>query len=168
LNWDALGAIGELVGALGVIASLFYLGTQIRQNTRSVRASSYHALVTNLANVASDVGRDARAADVFVRGQSDLSSLSPSEQRQFGLMLQSVFRSFENIFYQFSENMIDEVVWSGWKRRIIRYFWQPGVQQWWPTWHDDCHPDFRKLLENSNPPSGPTVSLYLGDAEPPA
>jgi hypothetical protein len=43
VNWGAIGAMGELVGALGVIVSLGYLGVQIRQNAQSVRAASYQA-----------------------------------------------------------------------------------------------------------------------------
>ena len=167
MNWDALGAVAELTAAFGVIASLFYLGAQIRQNTRSVRASSYHALVTNIANVASDLGRDPAGADVFVRGQADLQLLDPTEQRQFGLLLQSIFRSFENIFYQFHRGMIDDEVWCGWENRIVRYFWQPGVQAWWPTWRDDCHPEFRALLERSTPPGDSAVPLNLADPNAP-
>ncbi|MBW2498391.1 MAG: hypothetical protein JRF61_14050, partial [Deltaproteobacteria bacterium] len=48
MNWDAIGAIAELLGAVGVIASLVYLATQIRQsrqqmqeNTRALRAGTY-------------------------------------------------------------------------------------------------------------------------------
>lgn len=37
MNWDALGAIGEMLGAIGVIATLLYLSVQIRQNTRAIR-----------------------------------------------------------------------------------------------------------------------------------
>ena len=40
MNWEATGAIGEVVGAAGVIASLMYLAVQIRQNTKSVRRAS--------------------------------------------------------------------------------------------------------------------------------
>ena len=165
-NWDAIGAVAELLGALGVIASLFYLGAQIRQNTRSVRASSYHAVATNLTNIASDVGRDATAADLFVRGQEDLESLDPTEQRQFGLLLQATFRAFENIYYHAQQEMIDDVVWMGWRSRMIRYYWQPGVQAWWPRWRDDCHPDFRAFLENSPPPEAP--GLYPSQVEGPS
>ncbi len=43
MNWDALGAIAELLGAVGVIASLLYLGRQIRQSTKQSFASSYQA-----------------------------------------------------------------------------------------------------------------------------
>ncbi len=48
MNWDAIGAIAELLGAIGVIASLIYLATQIRQsreqmgqNTRALRGAAY-------------------------------------------------------------------------------------------------------------------------------
>jgi hypothetical protein len=48
MNWDVIGAIAETLGAAGGIASLVYLGTQIRhsreqmrQDTRAMRAGGY-------------------------------------------------------------------------------------------------------------------------------
>jgi hypothetical protein len=48
MNWDAIGAIAETLGAVGVIASLVYLATQIRhsrdqmsQNTRASEAGAH-------------------------------------------------------------------------------------------------------------------------------
>ena len=32
MNWDAVGAIAELLGAIGVIGSLIYLATQVRSS----------------------------------------------------------------------------------------------------------------------------------------
>jgi len=40
MDWDAIGAIAELAGAIGVIASLLYLATQIRQNSRQLRGQA--------------------------------------------------------------------------------------------------------------------------------
>ena len=40
-----LGAIGELVGAIAVVISLFYLAFQIRANTKSIQGSSYQDLL---------------------------------------------------------------------------------------------------------------------------
>ena len=31
MNWDAIGAVGEIVGAFAVVVSLIYLALQIRQ-----------------------------------------------------------------------------------------------------------------------------------------
>ena len=39
MNWDAVGAIAELLGALATVATLAYLAVQIRQNSRSVQGS---------------------------------------------------------------------------------------------------------------------------------
>ena len=35
MNWDAIGAVGEVVGAIAVIATLVYLSLQIRQQNKS-------------------------------------------------------------------------------------------------------------------------------------
>ena len=40
MNWDATGAMAELVGAIGVILSLFYLAYQIRLNSEHIKQNS--------------------------------------------------------------------------------------------------------------------------------
>jgi hypothetical protein len=37
MNWDAVGAVGEIIGATAVLLSVLYLGFQIRQNTKSLK-----------------------------------------------------------------------------------------------------------------------------------
>ena len=44
MQWDAIGAIAELVGALAVLATLGYLAVQIRQGTRELRAAALTSL----------------------------------------------------------------------------------------------------------------------------
>jgi hypothetical protein len=45
LDWEAVGAIGEIVGAVGVLATLIYLAAQIRDNTRSLQAASLQSVL---------------------------------------------------------------------------------------------------------------------------
>lgn len=40
MNSDAIGAIAELMGAVGVIATLVYLARQINQSTSTLRSSA--------------------------------------------------------------------------------------------------------------------------------
>ena len=44
MNWDAIGAIGEVLGAVGVIVTLIYLARQIRQNSRQLMGASLIAV----------------------------------------------------------------------------------------------------------------------------
>jgi hypothetical protein len=52
VNWEALGAVANLLAAIGVIATLIYLAIQIRQNTKAVRSSSIQNLIHGLSGTA--------------------------------------------------------------------------------------------------------------------
>ena len=49
MNWEAIGAVGETVGAIAVIISLVYLALQVRSGTRALktenRDSSFQSLM---------------------------------------------------------------------------------------------------------------------------
>ena len=49
MDWEAIGAIGEAVGAAVVVVTLIYLATQIRQNTVSQETTSVW-LMTQIFN----------------------------------------------------------------------------------------------------------------------
>ena len=40
MNWEALGAIGELIGAFAVVVSLIYVGIQVSHSAGAVRSSA--------------------------------------------------------------------------------------------------------------------------------
>jgi hypothetical protein len=48
---EAINAIAQLIAAVGVIASLFYLAAHIRQNTRSMRAVVVDSLAHSLVDL---------------------------------------------------------------------------------------------------------------------
>ena len=48
MNWEALGAVGEVVGAVGVIFSLLYLASQVSDNSRQLRHASAQAVLDKL------------------------------------------------------------------------------------------------------------------------
>ena len=44
MNWEAIGAVGEVAGAIGVIATLTYLAVQIRLNTKAIRGATLDSI----------------------------------------------------------------------------------------------------------------------------
>ena len=48
---DALGNIGDFLGGIGVVVTLLYLASQIRQNTRSLRASAHQSITSHIAEL---------------------------------------------------------------------------------------------------------------------
>ena len=43
MNWDAVGAIAELLAAIGALAALIYLALQLRHKTEALRKSELAA-----------------------------------------------------------------------------------------------------------------------------
>ena len=50
MNWEAIGAIAELIGVLAVIVSLIYLAIQIKQNSDSTKALIRQEIATSILN----------------------------------------------------------------------------------------------------------------------
>ena len=80
MNWDAIGAIAETLGAVGVIASLVYLATQIRQNTRTVRSATYQSLNGVALQSQGNLAYDGETAEIVRKGMQDGSQLSEAAQ----------------------------------------------------------------------------------------
>jgi len=50
MNWDAVGAIAELLGAIGVIGSLIYVASQVRASTVASKVESKLHLTQNMVS----------------------------------------------------------------------------------------------------------------------
>ena len=57
---EVVNAIAQLIAAVGVIVSLFYLAAQVRQNTRSMRAVVVDSLAHSLVDLVGPQAYDPR------------------------------------------------------------------------------------------------------------
>jgi hypothetical protein len=62
---ETLNAVAQLIAARGVIASLFYLAAQIRQNTRSMRAMVVDSLAKSIADLIRPMAADRELMRAF-------------------------------------------------------------------------------------------------------
>ncbi len=51
MNWDALGAVAELAGALSVLGTLIYLAKQIKDNSKLLSTSIYETAMEGYNNI---------------------------------------------------------------------------------------------------------------------
>jgi hypothetical protein len=124
MNWEALGAIGEIVGAVAVVLTLGYLAVQIRQNTTSVRATSRLEIASGWRAHNRQMLDPAvnHAYGVGLRAYPDM----PYEERSIFVILigdHAVF--FQGAFALYEEGQLDRqtyedyLTWfARWKRRL--------------------------------------------------
>jgi hypothetical protein len=111
MNWEAIGAIGEIVGAAAVFVSLVYLASQIRAQNREARAASVHQVMHDYSAAISRL-HDPEMADVWVTAIEDFDSLSPSQRLRFVVYLTAAVRVFEDGYFQWREGRLENDIWN--------------------------------------------------------
>jgi hypothetical protein len=123
---------GELVAAVIVIISIFYLAAQVKQSTRATRLQTTHDMTTQFVNALGNLSHNEGLSNIYQRGMHDgLSNLNKDEQVRFILLLSSFFRSVDELHYQHAEAVLDEEVWEGMKHNFDLAFQYRGYQEVW-------------------------------------
>ncbi len=131
MNWTAIGATGELLGAIGVIASLLYLARQMRSAAEDARRAAAQAVFTNMNTVYESISANPQVADVFMRGTANLSALRPEETMQFSALLLGFVRCYEEILHYKRRGAVEDWVWESVELVVLPQLTTPGGLEWW-------------------------------------
>ena len=80
MSWDAISAIGELIGASAVFVSVTYLAVQTRNSKRSDQIIAASQAVLAVDEWIGRIVRDAVLHDVYRRGLIGYDTLSREEK----------------------------------------------------------------------------------------
>jgi len=147
MNWEAIGAVGEIVGALGVIGTLVYLAVQIGQNTKAVRTASHHGVTDSFNHLNTKVAEDERLARLFRVGLEDFESLTPDEQVSAGHLFLSYTRIFEVLYFQREAGTVEEKLFAAEERTLKHMMNQKGILTWWRGNPTSFTQEFRDYIE---------------------
>jgi hypothetical protein len=148
---EAINALAQLIAAVGVIVSLFYLAAQIRQNTRSMRAMVVDSLAESIADLIRPMAEDRDLMRSFHVVVEDWYSATDDERMRALPLFFSAFKLFENVWFQQGQGTLDPQQWEGWDAYIRMYYHRPGVKDWWRLRRAAFAPGFRDYVEASKP-----------------
>ncbi len=146
-----LGAAAELLGAIAVVATLFYLAVQVRHGRESIDANS--ALLrseSRQALVANDVtsllaGLD--NADMFARLISN-AELSAEDQLRLSFMFALDLRNREFEYFQYSNGLLDEATWLAYRHVLLINHSSGAGRRWWDkVGRGIVDPGFARLVD---------------------
>ena len=118
-----LGALGEFVGAIAVVATLVYLAVQIRQNTRAMEetkrlalAQTYQLRAEALASMLTQAATSEQLGAIIVKlveagYPDDLSVFEQLTATELGLFRQwhiAQRTHWDNLFYQYQQGFLDQ------------------------------------------------------------
>ena len=83
MDWNAVGAIGEIVGAVAVVATLLYLSIQIREGNKQAELEGFRHTLDGFNQWMGHVIASKETASLLRRGRESLASLDEDERVQF-------------------------------------------------------------------------------------
>jgi hypothetical protein len=165
MNWEAIAAIAELLGALGVITSLVYLAGQVRSSGNQSRQASIQSIVNQMNNVWRQMATERNYAEIWVRGSKDLSSLSDETERvQFSALMLSLFRPYEEIFHYRRDGRVDDWTWESISPQCHALMGTPGFIHWWEMRGSWFSPSFQQHIAETLK-SLPTYRRWTPESE---
>ena len=170
MNWEAINAIAQAIGAFGVVASLWYLGVQVHRSTRVAKIAAQDSAATALRDVTKPYMENAELARIWQVGLENFKSLSAEDQSRFFHASYQFLKAFETIHTHYVYGLLDLELWQGWRELLRHYIASPGMSHYWKMRHDLFSKRFQEFVKTLERPTERfTVGMLLdeGKIDPP-
>jgi hypothetical protein len=131
MSISELGALGEFIASIGVLATLIILVFELRRNTKlQLRSNSRQAYIQN--GDALQALLDPEVSELFLRGNNEgLSSLTPEERYRFDIAYVLWLISCEQAYSDYREGLFPLDQWEAFENSISGWLTTPGGSEWW-------------------------------------
>ena len=142
-----VGQLAAILANVGVIASLVFVGVQVRQEAAATRAATILQLKDswvqlNLAEATSlDLSEAFESAET--KGWDGASAV---EKRLVAGHFRTLFHNWSNAYYQYENGTLDENQWKAYAREAQTAARSPLIQQVWSEWNYVYDDRFRGLM----------------------
>jgi hypothetical protein len=110
MNWEAIGAIGEIIGAVAVVGTLWYLAVQIRHSSNQSTANMASTVLNEFNRMQEALFANPHTSALLSRVKAG-EDLSDSEETQ----LESIANRYITHWYQIQlaheRKLVDDVVY---------------------------------------------------------
>jgi hypothetical protein len=140
--------ISQIVAVVGIFASLIFVGLQIRQNTRAIKATSHHAITDSFNAINNSILSDPKVARLWRLGMAGAEGLDEDEGVSFSFMALSYMRIFETLYYQYTNGTLDKNLFD---EELNTLKWtvkeNPGFRAWWAANPISLSAEFRAFID---------------------
>ena len=131
INWEAVGALAELAGAMAVVATLFYLASQIKQSNVLARRSEHNATMNHASQLRMEYATNPELVSLNLKGAKDYSQLNEVERVRFDNLQAQTGWHFVQIWDRNNLGFMDEEMWTALKFQYSTFLSGPGARKWW-------------------------------------
>jgi hypothetical protein len=131
-NWEAIGAIGEVLGTLAVLITILYLSRQIKLSTAQQRSESQRS-VSEEFNRMMDVYYDRESSQAMNEAFNHWEEASLQERSVLAAFLYKYGNHVQTMFFMWKSGIMEEEVYFSEELAFLSIICTAGGKEWWNT-----------------------------------
>lgn len=155
------GAMGEIIGGLGVIVTLIYLGIQIRSNTTATLGATENAILRDAREIVTLSFKDRESTELFLKGSKNFGSLNDVERAMYTNRVSPFFLFWYDCFAQNRNGLISQALWETFAKDIPGLFSNPGFHDVWDLVRNSFPSDFQNYIDETAKKDASSSPNYL-------
>ena len=169
MDWDAIGAIGQMLGAAAVFISLGYLAVQLKTANLTARHASLNAFISDYNRYMADLYLNPGVVELVQKGAAGgRALLDRIEQERFHLLMTASHFFTLNMHVQSKARQFDNTI----AVPLLRYFAAicktKGGREWWSSyklgWNHESTAQIDALIADPNVPSLSDMQPWWGES----
>lgn len=147
MNWNAVDAIGSILGAIAVVVSLVYLAAQIRAQNIESRLAARHSIAAEWRDCLLPFS-DPQLAQLFTRVNKGDEPLEDSEMLQLIVTIVRFFSVWDEAHELHSEGRLQERLWTSICHACAANMSTPAFKKVWEMRRAAYRADFREFIDS--------------------
>ena len=87
INWEAVSAVGQIIGAIAVVISVVYLAVQVRSNARQMRLASMRSMSDAFNRWLQSMAENPHIGELWYRGMRDFDSFDGADLARYSALM---------------------------------------------------------------------------------
>lgn len=141
INWDALGAIGEVLGSFLVLFTLVYLAIQTRSISKQSKTEARYTFVAALGDINLQIAQNPQTASVWRNGLDDVNALTEDERMQFFMFMGQYCNFWSVMFKLDKDGTLPEDQWVIVRNDLVSILGSAGGRHFWDHGGRDAFDD---------------------------
>jgi hypothetical protein len=148
MNWDAVSAISEVIGAAAVVASLVFVGVQLRSNTKVLKLTFTDSSVHRFKESVIRLAESEQLSELLLRGVPDPEMLDGQDSYRFSLMIQAYILEYSNFYMHYKAGALDKQTFESLDSQMRNFCNAPGLKAYWERSGNNYPAEFREYMNN--------------------
>ena len=154
MSLEQLSFLAQIISALVVMASLIFVGWQLKHAAAAIRVASSQAHSECYTDLAKCVIDSADFARIWRVGLADPKALRDDEWVRFVAYVNALFRLYESSRVQWLNGRLDDEHWRTVEQQVADFWPMPGLQAAWEARGHGFSKEFRLWFDNYMPEGG--------------